>query len=608
MKKIFLFTVILLQVGFLSAQERDNVGHRVGPWNLGAPQQGITWKIRRSYYSDNSENFINEIEIKNTNNSTVTFSYNISENANETATRHRKTLAPNETYTNKYCQNAQSVYFFVEPSNGQVTNQQTTQQNDPTFDRNNASFQDYYKRAMSAKDAGNYEQAESFLNSAISVAVNDAQRDNAKQWLTVVQNAKHSSVNNNNQTRTTPTYTPPQPNKAQKQAEALNQVSNSLMDLAKALDKAKAEKREKKRKEAAELLENQNEIEQKNKQIAFEKSSLSLIQYIGPVNDYGKFKNYVSNLGYKYMYHEGINNLNQEVFEGFYIDRCCGDHVNFIFNKGEEKSMISLLQQLVEVKDYITFYVDNNSIKNNGFALTNTKGHTTEGHGTGIEEDYNYILKVASKFSETAGTESNSQQQTNTSGDYAAVSKAALIEAGKDTDEGYKTATVLLEPYANSMSGDDLNTLGFWFWKVKDYLRAVKYYKMSGDEGNDWGNNNLGNCYQNGWGVDTNYVKAFEYYNKVSSSFEYIGAIYHQLGHLCADGANNAAGKSDYTSASSYYTMGANANNSNCMLHLGEFYDTGGKLTTNLALAKYWYKKACDLKEEKACTKLKALE
>jgi TPR repeat protein len=108
--------------------------------------------------------------------------------------------------------------------------------------------------------------------------------------------------------------------------------------------------------------------------------------------------------------------------------------------------------------------------------------------------------------------------------------------------------------------------------------------------------------------VDKNNVEAFEYYSKVNSSFEKIGETYHQLGHLCVVGANNPAGSADYVTTSSYYSMGANSNNAECMLHLGEFYDTEGKLKTNFTLAKYWYKKACDLKNEKACTKLKGLE
>lgn len=115
MKKIFLLIVILLQVGFLSAQERDNVGHRVGAWNISSHNcfKGLSWKIRKSYYSDNSDLYTNEIEIKNNYGSTITFSYNMSENANETTTKYRKTLNPGQTFNSTYCPNVNLVTFYV---------------------------------------------------------------------------------------------------------------------------------------------------------------------------------------------------------------------------------------------------------------------------------------------------------------------------------------------------------------------------------------------------------------------------------------------------------------------------------------------------------------
>lgn len=84
------------------------------------------------------------------------------------------------------------------PQSNAPTTNTNSQAYDPTFDRNNASFQDYYKRATAAGQAGNYDQAISLWNSAISVAVNDAQRNNAKAWLAEAQKAKASSASTNN--------------------------------------------------------------------------------------------------------------------------------------------------------------------------------------------------------------------------------------------------------------------------------------------------------------------------------------------------------------------------------------------------------------------------
>jgi TPR repeat protein len=227
--------------------------------------------------------------------------------------------------------------------------------------------------------------------------------------------------------------------------------------------------------------------------------------------------------------------------------------------------------------------------------------------------------RIRAKRAERAAQQKNNSQEesstqyetppsTNVTYDYSTVVKSATAESNKNTYEGYKNAIKLLEPYVYKMNGNDLNSLGFYYWKIQDYVPATKYYKMSGENGSDWGYNNLALCYQNGWGVNKNNVEAFDYYNKVAPTFENIGETYHQMGHLCTAGANNTKGTADYIMASSYYSMGANSNNAECMLHLGELYDTGGQLKTNLKLAKYWYKKACDLKTEKACTKLRALE
>eukprot|EP00825_Cyclidium_porcatum_P004770 TRINITY_DN1225_c0_g1_i6.p2 TRINITY_DN1225_c0_g1~~TRINITY_DN1225_c0_g1_i6.p2 ORF type:complete len:127 (-),score=25.25 TRINITY_DN1225_c0_g1_i6:201-581(-) len=46
----------------------------------------------------------------------------------------------------------------------------------------------------------------------------------------------------------------------------------------------------------------------------------------------------------------------------------------------------------------------------------------------------------------------------------------------------------------------------------KDLIKAVKYYQMSADQGNVKGQNNLGRYYENGQGVEKNYQLAVKYY------------------------------------------------------------------------------------------------
>lgn len=114
--------------------------------------------------------------------------------------------------------------------------------------------------------------------------------------------------------------------------------------------------------------------------------------------------------------------------------------------------------------------------------------------------------------------------------------------------------------------------------------------------------------YENGTGVIKNSNKAFNYYSKINSDYHKIAEVYHRLGHLYAIGANNNEGTIDYTLATNFYYKGANLNNTECMRHLGDFYNKGGKLEENLTLSKKWYQKACDLKNEKAFISLNKME
>ena len=54
-----------------------------------------------------------------------------------------------------------------------------------------------------------------------------------------------------------------------------------------------------------------------------------------------------------------------------------------------------------------------------------------------------------------------------------------------------------------------------WGWS-KNYLEALKWYRMAADQGNTLGQNNLGVMYEHGLGVDKNYVEALKWYRKAA--------------------------------------------------------------------------------------------
>lgn len=213
MKKIFLLIVVLLQIGFLFAQERDNVGHSVGSWNMSSHNcfKGLSWKIRKSYYSDNSDQYTNEIEIKNNYGSTVTFSYNMSDNANETTTRYRKTLTPGQTYNSTYCPNVNLVTFYV---------------TDVCFNNNNCKDGCY---GLCDNGTPNQPNCGSNSNSNTSSSTNSTYANNK---ITTTNNTSNSSSAQTNKTQPNQVINT-QPNNTNTEIlnvleSTMNQVANSI--------------------------------------------------------------------------------------------------------------------------------------------------------------------------------------------------------------------------------------------------------------------------------------------------------------------------------------------------------------------------------------------
>lgn len=68
----------------------------------------------------------------------------------------------------------------------------------------------------------------------------------------------------------------------------------------------------------------------------------------------------------------------------------------------------------------------------------------------------------------------------------------------------------------------------------KNYEEAFKWYKKSADQGNPRAENNIGNCYFRGRGVETNYEEAFRYYKKSAKQGNAVGqynlGVLYQIG------------------------------------------------------------------------------
>jgi len=206
---------LLLTTEQITAQERDNVGHRVGPWSISRHTcfKGLSWKLRKSFYSDAKEDYTNEIQIKNTYGAKITFSYTFSASANASTT-NRKTLEIGEEFTSTYCPNVHLVNFIV---------------TDVCFNGNCKNG------CYASCDNGTPNQPNCDTKTNIS---SNSQRNQSTQ--VVSYNTPAARVSPNNQAQQ-----PAQPTKYDKQMATVNAISTSvslLGNLAKSLSDAKKAK------------------------------------------------------------------------------------------------------------------------------------------------------------------------------------------------------------------------------------------------------------------------------------------------------------------------------------------------------------------------------
>lgn len=116
MKKKYLLIVLLFQFGLLKAQDKDENASRVGSWTTATHNcfNGLEWKFRKSYYSDNQNKFINDVEIKNNYAKAVTFNFEVTADKNAKTLGIRKKLNSGESLKIKKCKNAEVVYLLIE--------------------------------------------------------------------------------------------------------------------------------------------------------------------------------------------------------------------------------------------------------------------------------------------------------------------------------------------------------------------------------------------------------------------------------------------------------------------------------------------------------------
>jgi|694.fasta_scaffold75288_2 TPR repeat protein len=132
--------------------------------------------------------------------------------------------------------------------------------------------------------------------------------------------------------------------------------------------------------------------------------------------------------------------------------------------------------------------------------------------------------------------------------------------------------------------------------QITNETEDIKELEIACIWGNSKGCSNLGVLYDEGKGVEQDYFKAKDYFEKACNlnsgdGCYYVGRLHH----------NGNGVKQDYFKAKDYFEKACNLNNAlGCVAH-GALYILGEGVKQDKFKAKEYFGKACDLKEQKGC-------
>lgn len=113
-----------------------------------------------------------------------------------------------------------------------------------------------------------------------------------------------------------------------------------------------------------------------------------------------------------------------------------------------------------------------------------------------------------------------------------------------------------------------------------NYDLCYKYYLMAAEQGNSLGENNLGWCYEKGYGVEQNYEEALKWYEKSAAQNNGYGASNAAHMYLMGLGV-----EPDMDKALHYTIIGAQFEIPVCLYNLGHWYLIGQKVERNMEKA-----------------------
>lgn len=139
------------------------------------------------------------------------------------------------------------------------------------------------------------------------------------------------------------------------------------------------------------------------------------------------------------------------------------------------------------------------------------------------------------------------------------------------------------------------NNLGYYYWSIKDYKTALKFFNLSASMG-DYGlaYTNIGWLYYNGDGVEKDYAKAFQFFK--TGEMKNDENLYYALGlgHCYSFGYGTNI---DFEKALSYYRISASKKNARATARIGYMYEFGQGVKIDIDSAFFYYTKAASLKD-----------
>ena len=165
--------------------------------------------------------------------------------------------------------------------------------------------------------------------------------------------------------------------------------------------------------------------------------------------------------------------------------------------------------------------------------------------------------------------------------------------------QDFDNARLGYEKAAKLGSDSALLQLGFMYDEGlgvdQDYIKAVEFYQQAALLGNASGQFNLAYMYDEGLGVERDYAIARNWYEK--SAAQQHPFAENNLGYMYEKGLGV---KQDYQKARYWYQKSAIQGDDLAQFHVGTLYEYGLGVKKNLTQAKIWYTKSAEQGNEQA--------